>query len=855
MIQGPVQEDRDWAFGGTPRSPEPASRGTTSSSHKESQRAEPNSDPGPTGPNETLLQRLGRWVPVPSPAVAILILAAVAETAVLSWAQYQNYLSFLSTQGDLGDYNQMFYTASHGQGFFYYTTNIPGGGSGTLWSTHFAPLLVVILPFYALVPQPITLIVIKQFALALGAIPIYGIARTYLGRTWPALLMGFLYLLSPLTMATDWNSFDPEAFIPLTVLVALYFLARARLGWFLLAWAIALSTIESTPAILVLFASTALVATFLWPRLAGGLYWDAYRLRRPLFLGLILAGAWLGLAYLVLHVEGPRGGGFGDAYAIRFTVLGANSLPDVIPHALTHPGAAGAALQFGLGQKLLFAAILLSAAGGLTVFGGVRYVVPVLAYLVLAFLSNNPSLYVLGTQYVGMISPFLFVGAIEGAVTWSEWLGGPNTATRRSTLKAGLAGEAEHLRQEHSEQTDGQTFPSDFLNRQSRIVAELGAEQLGLAEHHLDSLKAKITGPKRSSSYSPPGRSSEPEKTPSSVESTRELGRGWIRFRLTRRDLPWLTPVVLIMVCVLFATAVSNPLLSKPMAGAPETSFGVTYPTFVTLTLQNVLSGLPANGAVLTVPHLFPQLSDRREAYVVPNGAYLPKGKTLSDDYNDLSGQSNYIATDFLVDPIATTVLLGYTNLSDYSLADSRDGASVYVRGVQGESSASYLAGAVLQPIRGVKTSEYSTSLGPELYFSGTAPVGAELWNGPHQMYLPAGEYRAEVYLNVTAPAAGTLLTIEAVESPVTIVENVLLNTSSGLSFREASVHVLAPLGAPVAARSVTASSALGFHTAQPILWFNLTRAGYVQLEGFQRMALVQSYLSSVAVAFVGPPE
>src|SRR5438045_9032022 len=47
---------------------------------------------------------------------------------------------------------------------------------------HFSPALLLVVPFYAIVPHPETLIVFQTVALALGAWPVYLLARRYLPR-------------------------------------------------------------------------------------------------------------------------------------------------------------------------------------------------------------------------------------------------------------------------------------------------------------------------------------------------------------------------------------------------------------------------------------------------------------------------------------------------------------------------------------------------------------------------------------------------------------------------------------------------------------------------------------------------
>ena len=434
----------------------PRSSEAEASNSTEFTEVEANEDPKPSGeklegpgsrsiPNEpsSTWLRIRSWIPRPSLVILLIAAAALTETGVLAWIQWGNYLAFIPTQGNLGNYNQALYTTIHGQGFFYYTTNIPEGSNGSIWAAHFAPDLFIILPIYAIAPSPVTLIVLKQLALTLGALPLYGIAKTYFRNEFVPILFSGLYLISPLTLTADWNTFDLEPLFPLALLLSLYFFSKGRNWPFLACWLLALGTIEATTPLLALFAAGGLIGTFLAK--PSSAYWTAAQQRRPLFAALVIAVVWLGVAALVLYSAGSRGGGFGNAYAIRYTILGADSLPNVLPQAVTHPGAAAAALRFGESGKILFVELILISTGALWLLGGLRYILPIGGYLALALLSNNAGAYTLGTEQAVLLLGFLFAGTIEGAVLLSDWLGGVNPEQRHLDLRFRLAKEAREL--------------------------------------------------------------------------------------------------------------------------------------------------------------------------------------------------------------------------------------------------------------------------------------------------------------------------------------------------------------------------------------------------------------------------
>ncbi|MCI4351251.1 MAG: DUF2079 domain-containing protein [Thermoplasmata archaeon] len=343
----------------------------------------------------------------------------MVSTVVLSYVQYLGYQAFQSVPDDLGTYNQAFYTTVHSGKFFYYTTNLPGGSTGNLFGTHFVPFFFVLVPFYALASGPLTLVVLKNLGLAAGAIPLYALAKFRLqSRTWAVACAG-AYLLTPLITSLDWNGFDPEVFLPVTVLTAMYFLARQQTVLFVGAWLAALSVIEAIAPLLIAFAIFALLIDW-WVHRAEPVL-PLRGERRLLILGLVVAVLWLGLTFVVISHISPTGGTYGPGYAGRYSDLGARSIPDVIPQAILHPDRAWTALHFQGGTKVGYFVLALACLGFFPLLGEIRSLLTAGVWAFFAFLSNSPGFYSLGTQYPGYLVPFLFVGLVGGLATVRRW--------------------------------------------------------------------------------------------------------------------------------------------------------------------------------------------------------------------------------------------------------------------------------------------------------------------------------------------------------------------------------------------------------------------------------------------------
>jgi uncharacterized membrane protein len=121
----------------------------------------------------------------------------------------------------------------------------------------------LIVPFYAVVPRPETLIVFQTVALALGAWPIYLLARRYLARSGERLVWIAAYILSaPLAWITFYD-FHEITLAVLPLGFAMYFLATRRTIPLLLSLGASFLVKEELPLIAIGFG-LALLAQRRW---------------------------------------------------------------------------------------------------------------------------------------------------------------------------------------------------------------------------------------------------------------------------------------------------------------------------------------------------------------------------------------------------------------------------------------------------------------------------------------------------------------------------------------------------------------------------------------------------------------
>ncbi|MFI5414147.1 MAG: DUF2079 domain-containing protein [Candidatus Lutacidiplasmatales archaeon] len=801
---------------------------------------------------------LPAWVPRISLTVWVLALFATVETAFLSYIQWRNYLSFLPTQGDLGDYNQAYYTTVHGQGLMYYTTNLPGGSSGSIFAVHFSPFLLALVPFYAIAQGPTTLIILKQAALCFGVLPLYGLAKVYFRKPLAPIALAVLYLVSPVTVATDWNSFDPEVFLPILLLVSLYFFARGRFWPFVAFWILAMSTIEAASGLMLLFAVGALVGTFLpsWFSQMVSPYWTQAQQRRPLFIAFALSVGWLVLAFGALTLTGGRGGGFGDAYATRYTILGATSLPNVLVRAISDPGAAGAALQFGGTQKATYLVLILAATGLVSVLGGLRYLLPITGYFTLALLSNNPAFYLFGTEYSALVAGFLIAGSVEGAARLAMYARGTDALEAHQRIGARLRAFAQRMIARVRPVPLGEGTPPPAVLRLKAAIADLRNDQLGSAESRLVRVKRELDLDPR---FRGPAEVPRPE--PAAQSQSYGLGP-----RLRRRGLlpgaedRGATAVfVIILLAGLAAAGAANPLGRAPVAADLQIQAGNMAPTAHEKALVSVLKMIPKDASVLTVSHLFPQLSNRPNAFVVPDHAFLPVPENYSYDVNNWVHKANYIAADYIVDPQNTLMLLTVANLAGFGLLASDAGAVVYERGWNGAPALWVPWTLSVDPttLHTKYGNLVNQSTGPAYYHPAGGPRGAQLWDVPNAPFLPRGTYKATFSFGITAPTSNstkpTLLRFNVTENPGTVRDSLAL-TLHGRSYHVATYHP----AFDAAGNAITLTLQQGWlNVSYPVnhltntnrtLFFTVNQLGFVDFPGVEISKTMSVYLYAIVV-------
>ncbi|MCB0211649.1 MAG: DUF2079 domain-containing protein, partial [Anaerolineae bacterium] len=165
-----------------------------------------------------------RW----SPTVIILAILIVIYVAFFSAQLFYHYYSFGSRAFDLGHFDQAIWNTIHGHPFA--QTNRPGAINRL--SIHVEPILLPVSLLYLIYEGPEILFIFQSIVIALGAVPVFALARYKLRSDGLALVFATAYLMLPAMQGAALLDFHPGALAPTFLLATFYFMEVRRPGWF-----------------------------------------------------------------------------------------------------------------------------------------------------------------------------------------------------------------------------------------------------------------------------------------------------------------------------------------------------------------------------------------------------------------------------------------------------------------------------------------------------------------------------------------------------------------------------------------------------------------------------------------------
>jgi uncharacterized membrane protein len=305
----------------------------------------------------------------------------------LSVLRHESYHSF---GFDLGLFNQVFWNTTQGRPFESTMSQaLPVPHS--LLGDHFSPVFLLFMPFYFAYPHPETLLVIQTLALALGAWPVFLLARLKLPAGYAPLWVLAYLLFVPLAYINLYD-FHEVAFSIVPLGFALYFLERGRRVWFLVSLLFTFLVKEEMALIGIGFGAYVLLGKRDW----------------KLGLGVLVGSVLAFVAVIQVAIPFFAGGRSYPYIGIRYADVG-GSPGGILKTIVTNPlRIARALLQ---PKKIYFLVAVFGPVLGLSALAGWAAVLllPTLGYLLL---SNYEPQYSFTSQYSAPLIPLVFGTAI-----------------------------------------------------------------------------------------------------------------------------------------------------------------------------------------------------------------------------------------------------------------------------------------------------------------------------------------------------------------------------------------------------------------------------------------------------------
>jgi uncharacterized membrane protein len=169
---------------------------------------------------EQIGQALVRYAPF-----LLVVLAAAVYATYFSYHTVVHHRNVLSSSLDLGLEENVIWNALHSGSLF--KTTPYGGPTGNLLGEHAAYLSYAIAPIYAIHQSAETILILQAVLIGAAAIPLYLVARQYLGP-WLSCLVGVLYIFYPPLHGSNLYDFHYPPLAPFFLWFTLFFVLTRR---------------------------------------------------------------------------------------------------------------------------------------------------------------------------------------------------------------------------------------------------------------------------------------------------------------------------------------------------------------------------------------------------------------------------------------------------------------------------------------------------------------------------------------------------------------------------------------------------------------------------------------------------
>lgn len=308
--------------------------------------------------------------------------------------------AFQTHAQDLGNMDQPIWNTLHGR-FLEETKN--DGSQGPRLTDHFEPIFALVSLSFLLYDDVKAILILQTVVIALGALPVFWLARDELESQVAGLIFAAVYLLFPALQAANLTEFHAVPLAVSPLLFAFYYIRKKDWPKAWLFAILAMSTKEEIA--LLVFMLGLYVFLVRKERLMGGLL-------------ALVSLVWFGVATFVII---PHFGATAETiYTQRYTSLG-GSFRGIVLTLLTRPWVVVGLLLSG--PRLAYLGGLLASVGFLSLFDPPTLLLSAPIYLANA-LSDYALMYSGELHYSAPVVPFFVVSAIYGARRLAGWVKG-----------------------------------------------------------------------------------------------------------------------------------------------------------------------------------------------------------------------------------------------------------------------------------------------------------------------------------------------------------------------------------------------------------------------------------------------
>jgi uncharacterized membrane protein len=233
--------------------------------------------------------------------------------AIFLFLVFKRYYYFSYNISDLAIFNQTFFNTIHGRWFDETVT------LNNYFADHFSPIIFLLLPFYFLLPSPLTLLSLQTIGLGLAAWPLFYLSKEITKNDKLSLLIATIWLFNPMVQAANLDENHLLYLVPGLVFATAYFYLKNKFHYFILFFILTLLIREDLALVMLM-----------WSVLAKLDKKDKRWIISPLILG---------LGYFLFAIKIIQSFASNDNYKFfnYYNWLGGDDLFSIIATWLTHP--------------------------------------------------------------------------------------------------------------------------------------------------------------------------------------------------------------------------------------------------------------------------------------------------------------------------------------------------------------------------------------------------------------------------------------------------------------------------------------------------------------------------------------